>query len=164
MDYESIQRKLQANICWLSYASLVDAIPPRWWRILGQKVSEGQDYEWLSVKFKNTNRFLVLAYNLLTSKPCIFMSSYNSWLPYMDETMTVEEFKKALTGYRKVTISTKLRDFQYRLIHKRIPTNKELKRWKLKEASTCDWCGEEDSIKHLMFECKLTRQTIEVFA
>ena len=59
----------------------------------------------------------------------------------------------AILAYQKVTISTKLRDFQYRLLHKKIPTNKELCWWKIKSYDMCPWCQELDSIKHMLFEC-----------
>ena len=35
----------------------------------------------------------------------------------------------------------KLRDFQYRLLHKKIPTNKELKLWGIKNTNTCAYCN-----------------------
>ena len=55
----------------------------------------------------------------------------------MDRPMTDEEFLNALHEIKKVTISAKLRDFQFRLSHKRIPTNKELARWKIKTSDQC---------------------------
>ena len=59
-----------------------------------------------------------------------------------------------MRNYACVTLSTKLRDFQYRLLHKRIPTNRELYRWKIKATPNCAQCGELDSIKHALFDCR----------
>ena len=58
----------------------------------------------------------------------------------------------------KMTNVTKIRDLQYRLLHKRLPANKELHRWKIKSSSKCDFCEQEDSIVHLLFECVRIRE------
>ena len=75
---------------------------------------------------------------MLVDRPCIFMDAYNAWQRYIDEIMTVDVFERAFTDMKKLTISTKLRDFQYRLLHKRLPTNHELYRWKLKNTEMCE--------------------------
>ena len=51
-----------------------------------------------------------------------------------------------------VTNCTKLRDFQFRMLHGKIPTNKELYKWKIKSSPNCR-CGEEDSLVHTFYEC-----------
>ena len=53
----------------------------------------------------------------------------------------------------KITNSTKLRDFQYRLLHKKIPSNRELHKWGVKKNDRCELCSEQDSIQHLLYYC-----------
>ena len=57
----------------------------------------------------------------------------------------------------KITNITKLRDYQFRLYHKKIPTNKELKKWKIVNSSVCNFCNEEDNIEHFLFECQVIK-------
>ena len=54
-----------------------------------------------------------------------------------------------------VTICTKLRLFQYRLMQRIIPTNIKLKIWKIKESNRCTFCESfPESIQHLFWECE----------
>ena len=53
----------------------------------------------------------------------------------------------------KITNVVKLRDFQYRLLHKRVPSKKELFHWKIKKSYQCIYCGKLEDIKHLLYSC-----------
>ena len=46
-----------------------------------------------------------------------------------------------------------MQDFQYRLLHKKLPSNQELHRWKIKNSAKLKFCDEDDSISRLLFEC-----------
>ena len=49
--------------------------------------------------------------------------------------------------------------FQYKLLHRTLPTNKKLLQFKIKDSSECDYCGqEEESLLHLFCECDLSTQ------
>ena len=67
--------------------------------------------------------------------PCAFFDSYNNWNKLFETELSVVRFEKAYVNISKITISTKLRDFQFRLLHKCIPSNRELHRWKIKTSS-----------------------------
>ena len=52
------------------------------------------------------------------------------------------------------TIDTKLRNFQLKFLHRIIPTNKSLFKYKIVNSNICDICNMNiDSIKHLFWEC-----------
>ena len=52
------------------------------------------------------------------------------------------------------SIDTKLRNFQFKFLHRIIPTNKSLFKYKLVNSNICDICNMNiDSIKHLFWEC-----------
>ena len=40
-------------------------------------------------------------------------------------------------------------------MHKKIPTNKELKLWGIKNTNTCAYCNEIDDIQHTLYACPL---------
>ena len=62
-----------------------------------------------------------------------------------------------LTQFRnlyKITSSTKYRDFQYRLLLGKIPTNVDLKTWKLLSSDLCTFCKKvPETLVHLFSDC-----------
>ena len=74
---------------------------------------------------------------------------------YPDEIIT---WKKIFLHTFKVTKENKLRWFQYRILHRQIPTQKYLFVRKLVDNPTCIFCGEEeDSVQHLMWRCPVSQ-------
>ena len=68
------------------------------------------------------------------------MDSYNSWNRACDIDQTqfsIKIFEQSFQNMYKITNVVKLRDFQYRLLHKRVPSKKELFRWKIKKSYQC---------------------------
>ena len=55
----------------------------------------------------------------------------------------------------KITRDNKLRQFYFKLLHRILVTNKELKRFGITDCDKCVMCGENDSIEHTFFECQL---------
>ena len=54
--------------------------------------------------------------------------------------------------------STKLREFQFKLLHRRIPTNDFLARIGVKESPNCSFCNEDpESLHHLLWSCSKTK-------
>ena len=52
----------------------------------------------------------------------------------------------------------KLQDFQFRLLHYALVTNKDLKIWGLRENDDCNLCNlHQETIEHLMLECQYSR-------
>ena len=66
---------------------------------------------------------------------------------------------------RKVNIrpltSPKLKEFQYKLIHRIVVTKKELYRYGIKEDDECIYCGEKDSINHTFRDCHFVKIFIQ---
>ena len=51
---------------------------------------------------------------------------------------------------------SKLKEFQFKLIHRIVVTRKELFRYGINN-SDCTYCGEPDSINHTFIDCKFTK-------
>ena len=69
-----------------------------------------------------------------------------------------EDILEAFTLVKKMTISPKHRDFQFRLIHRILVTNKSLLLWKLKDSDLCTFCETEiESIYHLLWGCTYSK-------
>ena len=62
----------------------------------------------------------------------------------------------------KLFVSTKFSSFYWRSTHGLIYSNKDYKRFGVKEDETCQ-CGELQSLEHLMIECRASRQLFANF-
>ena len=67
----------------------------------------------------------------------------------------------------KITRDNKLRQFYFKLLHRILVTNKELKRFGITDCDKCVMCSENDSIEHTFFECqsflKLSDESLQWF-
>ena len=58
---------------------------------------------------------------------------------------------------KNICKETKLKKFQFKLIHRTIVTKKELFRFGIKTDDECLYCGDKDSIEHSFIECAFTK-------
>ena len=56
---------------------------------------------------------------------------------------------------------TKLKEFQYKLIHRIVVTKEELYRYGIKEDDECIYCGKKDSIEHTFRDCHFVKIFIQ---
>ena len=72
---------------------------------------------------------------------------------------TFDEFSRAVTQINKLTVITKLRSFQYRLLHSAILTNIRLYYMKIKTTQLCESCNEcTETYEHLFYRCKFVKR------
>ena len=56
----------------------------------------------------------------------------------------------------KTSIYTKLREFQYKIIHNYLPVNHNLFKWKVSDSNRCSYCfNESETIEHLFYSCHI---------
>ena len=58
---------------------------------------------------------------------------------------------------KNICKETKLKEFQFKLIHRTIVTKKELFRFGIKTDDECLYCGDKDSVEHSFIECAFTK-------
>ena len=159
--YQEINDKYPNMVMWLDYISLIKAIPNRWTSILEQKVNTGHNfqhkYELISEQPVSVSK-TKLIYNHLIDNPLATVDAFNNWEKVIPNFTSLEEYCKCYNDLYRISNSTKLRDFQYRLLHKKLPSNKELHRWNIKSSPQCEFCRETDSINHLLYECEYIRK------
>ena len=68
-----------------------------------------------------------------------------------------ESWTSIFKSLKKVCKETRLREFQFKLIHRIVITRKELFIFGIKTNDECLYCGDKDSIEHTFIECTLTR-------
>ena len=147
-------RERQIDINWLDYTGIIAAIPTKWKKLLKENEEDTEIYSTKFDKILECQKVASVIYHDILNDSKALIPVCNRWRPVLEgEAITINEFTNAFVNCRKVTISTKLRDFQYRLLHKKIPTNKELCKWKMKNSDMCDFCESSDSIQHTLYYC-----------
>ena len=58
---------------------------------------------------------------------------------------------------KNICKETKLKEFQFKLIHRIVVTKKELHRYGIKTDDECLYCGEKDSIEHTFLNCQFVK-------
>lgn len=65
---------------------------------------------------------------------------------------------------RIVNHSTNMRIFKFRLLHMDIFTKERMLRFKMVNSSDCDFCGEKEDVKHVLWECNRARRVWNTLA
>ena len=66
------------------------------------------------------------------------------------------DWKKIYSLPFVVTIETKIREFQYKVLNNIVFTNEKLFRFKMIDSPLCPFCKKDvESLKHLLFQCTL---------
>ena len=76
-----------------------------------------------------------------------------------NKTIPVEKtnWRKIFKSVQKTCSENRLREFNFKFIHRIVVTEKELFRFNIKSDSNCIYCGEPDSIDHTFLECQFTK-------
>jgi len=72
-------------------------------------------------------------------------------------------WKKIFTSLKSICKETKLKEFQFKLIHRIVVTTKELHRYGIKADDECLYCGEKDSIDHTILNCRFVKIFVNWF-
>ena len=81
------------------------------------------------------------------------------WSNDLGQQLTNDFLKNSFDSIFKLTISCNLRAFQFKFLHRILPTNHLLFIWKIKDSNACSFCHQVDeTLKHLFYECNITRK------
>ena len=64
------------------------------------------------------------------------------------------DFGQVYTSKIKHIKDLKLAEFNYKVLHNKLPCNKNLKKWDKQIDDACDVCNDVQDICHLLYECK----------
>ena len=62
---------------------------------------------------------------------------------------------------RTICKETKLREFQYKFIHRTVVTKGELFKYGIKPDDECCFCGEKDSVDNTFIHCSFTKSFVQ---
>ena len=144
----------------------MDAIPIAWRLIIKQSQTSQHFYSsFLGDKIyieldeteidlsKVTSKLLYNKFKTKKQTPPSAQSKMTNKYPQL-----VVEWKKIYSLPFTVTVETKLREFQYKILNDIVYTNDKLFCFKMIESPLCMFCQKEDeSLEHLLFHCTITK-------
>lgn len=156
LTYPQLCQRFGNALTWFEYMQVVDAIPLNWKRKL-----QIEGVSW-SFKGHNVNHIKGITakfvYSQLIDNVKPLVRKVQKWERMLNCQLEIEEFCKFFVNTYTLTISSKLRDFQYRLLNHAIITNRHLFLWKLIESDLCTYCKKErETYTHLFFECGMVK-------
>ena len=159
LNFKTLQARGVANGEFMLYNSLVHAMPVRWKNLL--KIEH--DLISYPIMYKNGigNQLDKLKVNIAYKA---LMSQRVHIIPTGQQRYS-EQFKVNETEWeniyllpRLVSKDNYLRDFQFKILHRYLATNKLLKRYNISVNARCTFCElQNETIEHILFECNVTR-------
>jgi hypothetical protein len=160
---QNLENKYDIYIKPMEYNSIIHSIPKQWKQNLKSQTSlilKTVIDNHCSIKINNNYRDLEEIctkdiYQYILDKDKIKPpTSQNRWIELYDDMNVDENFWKLI--YETPFIlskNSKVLMVQYKLIHRILAVNHNLKKWKRIDNSTCNLCGDEETIEHFIFHC-----------
>ena len=151
-SHKEFEERYQIKINFLNYYSLIKAIP-NGYRL---KCDTTRPQTFITRVSKLQSHHSKFLYNKMLSRNADFPhKAKEKWATDLNTTLPQDTFSCYFQNIHICTISTKLRDFQYRLLNQAVITNTHLFKWKIIQADICTFCEEQpESILHLLVKCK----------
>ena len=85
--------------------------------------------------------------------------TYQKWKMKLNIDISKNDFLNLFSTMYACTKSTKLRDFQYRVLHSTLVTNDKLSMWGIINDESCSFChNAPETIIHLLIECETSKK------
>lgn len=165
LTFYEFRDKYSCKSNFLQYYQVVSAIPKRLWSL-----AKGSDTINKSFFTRNDNIFSLnesTQINLYKGKTKDFYNLLNAKIHTEDQTgpkrwseklsLKKDVRTKIFKSLKNICKETKLKEFQFKLIHRTIVTKKELFRFGIKADDECLYCGDKDSVEHSFIECMFTK-------
>ena len=156
LTFDEILNKFKCKIPFTLYFGIIQAIPKIYKNdILSTKNIPSQ----LVDKLLYVEKVPKFVYNDMIKTNAPFPTkAFQKFENIFKTNMSQEYYTKAFEQLYKFTISTKLRDFQYRLLHNVLVTNEKLSKWGIQDNNLCTFCNNTpETIDHLMLTCPFSK-------
>ena len=165
LTFDEFSLKYSCKTNFLQYYQVISAIPKRLSIIAKQSDSFDKSFFTSSHNIFPLNETVQIDlgkarardfYKLLNSKT---HTEDQTGLKRWSEILSVnkESWSKIFKLLKTTCKETKLKEFQFKLIHRIVVTRKELFRFGIKPDDESLYCGDKDSIEHTFIECPFTK-------
>ena len=154
LSLRQIEIKYDITLHFTQVWGIHNAIPIRWKRCLKDK--RNSPYQHPVQYFSNIKSVSSTVYRQLNEKD-LYQESIAKWQKAGIE-LSKEQLARAVTGLYIITNVSRLRSFQFCLLHKAITTNIHLVHYKLLDTNVCTFCQRSpETLEHLFYSCEIVR-------
>ena len=158
MKQEEIERLFDIKVNFLTYAGLINAIPKTWKTIMKNLTLTDTPRSTFNNVITAPSPSGWIYTNLVDNKVKFPEVARKKWSETLNTEISREEFLDYFITINKTTIYTKLRNFQFRLLHGILVTNIDRHKWGKLETDLCTFCqSEKESIVHILWQCNIVK-------
>ena len=153
-----IKLKYNINLNFLELMSIKKSIPERIKNIImGYDNKENYAFGRLIVEFCSKDKSNKYIYNKLVSSKCKVIKCKEKWGNILNVDLEETDWNKIFSLTNKITKDSQIRTFQYKLIHRFLPTNSLLRLYQIKDNPNCLNCKDiVEDLVHLFHTCPKT--------
>ncbi len=158
LTYNQLCNKFNINVPFTKYWGILDAISMTMKTALRQRINPGKkqesNYKEMLEKQQGSRFYYIelIEWHEPTSELA------GKWGDILNIAIERGEICKIFENIKFITLNTKLRSFQLRLLHYAIVTNDKLSRWKVIDSDRCTFCNEAvETILHLIWDCQAAK-------
>ena len=147
--HDKISREFNFSCPFTEYYGLIYSIPRMW--ISCMKNDPKTPYEQSEVPGSRT---LKCIYRSILWNESLLLEKYNCWAKEIPN-LEYDDFVRKNFEITKLTISVKLRSFQYRILSRALVTNVHLFHYRIRSDKKCSFCElEDETVYHLFYDSK----------
>ena len=154
MSLESFQNKYELHVKPLSLFGIISAV-----KLLQRQIPKTQlKHESLFDTFLKSQKSSRIVYQkLISDKVERPLSCQEKWHKDISSTNETVDWRKVYQTSTAYTRSSKLIDFNFRFLHRRLATNSYLHKIGIREDNNCTFChNEKEDLMHLFWQCEKT--------
>ena len=155
LSFAEMQRKYSLNICPLKYYGLLSTLKSLRNTCKNNYINNC-DYESFAAKLAKCQSANKLVYTKLISTKCTHPThNHQKWQKDCHQNaVDSSDWRDAYQLASKYTKSTRILEFQYKVLHRRIATNDFLTKIGVRDDPNCSFCnGEQERLLHLFCSC-----------
>ena len=142
----------------MQYNSIVAALPKNWKRLLKEPIVMSDEPANKRDQYLNKSNIARIVYKKVNQSMTPLHKAYDKWIKN-NEIIEFDQYCELFKNLYKITNNSKLRSFQFRILHSAIITNVQLEKWKLKSNNYCSFCKTgKETVQHLLFGCEYVKQ------
>ena len=157
-SYENVCHESQGTVSIIEYYKICNCIPANWKRILRTDPIRGEVIANKLVVALREPRLSSFVYNLYMRDPYIFNEKRLKWERDLGIIISLKEMSSVFKRIYGITNHSKLRTFQYRIVHRSLSTNIKLLKYKIRIDNLCSYCNlVPETESHLFYDCEVVQ-------
>ena len=162
--YEQIQHEYGQIVSFIDINNVYNAIPKEWKRYLTGAAGNKLHKSGIEL-VGDTIKCSAIVYKHLIDQLQDKGTAKTKWEKELNFEINDNKWSKKFNDTKKLTLCTKLRFFQYRLLHRYLTTNVRVALWDTNVTNLCTFCKEkEETYLHLFVHCKHVKKLWDALA